>query len=51
MPYQFKVGMIHQMNNIALIPGKIVIQANNFIPFLKESLTKMGTNEAGSSCN
>lgn len=51
MSDQLKVGMIQQMHNIAFTPGKIVIQANHFIPFIEKSFTKMRTNEACSSGN
>ncbi len=41
MADQFEVRIVHQVNNILFLTCKIIIQANNFIPFFQQSFAKM----------
>jgi hypothetical protein len=43
MTNNVKIGVIQQMDNIALLPGEKVVNAYHFIAFTKKTLTKMTT--------
>jgi hypothetical protein len=41
MPDDFKVRIPDQVRNIPLIPGKIIIDANNIIAFFQQSFDQV----------
>ena len=43
MADNLKIGVIQQMDNIALLPGEEVVNADNFMAFSQKALTKMAT--------
>ena len=47
MPYEFKIGLVKQVNDILSCPGEEIIQAGYFKTILKEAFAEMGAYEAG----
>jgi hypothetical protein len=51
MPYQFEKGIAQQMHHVLFLPGKIVIEAYDFISFLQQTFAEMRAEETGTACD
>lgn len=47
--HQLEVGIIKQVQDVILIAGKIVIDAQNIVPVLEQTFAEMGTEKSGPS--
>ena len=48
MPNQFKIRVVDQVNQIRLLTGEKVVEANDIMPVRDESLTEMGAEKSSS---
>lgn len=39
VPYDFEIGVFQQVPDIAFVPGKIVVDADHVVSFVKQSFT------------
>ena len=49
MPHQFKMWIIKEMQDILLVSGKVVIDAEDIVSILEQTFTEMGAEKAGPS--
>ena len=48
VPNQFKIRVVDQVNQIRLLTGEKVVEANDIVPVRDESLTEMGAEKSSS---
>jgi hypothetical protein len=49
MANQFKIGVTEPVQDIALVPGKKIIQAEHVVPLGHELVNQVGTNKPGTA--
>ena len=49
LAYDFKIGMIHQVNDVGFIAGEEVVKAQDFVALCKQSFTEMRADKSGSA--
>ena len=50
MPDELKVIVWEQMTDVFFVAGEEIVEANDFVALLNESVTKMAAEESGSTC-
>ena len=48
---QLEVGLIQQVRHVRLLTGEEVVQADDVVAVLEQSLAEVGTDKTGSTCN
>jgi len=49
VPDKFKIGHVHQVNDILFTAGKKIVQAEYFMTVFQQPLTEVRTYESGSA--
>jgi hypothetical protein len=49
VPHELEVGVLEEAGDVLLATGVEVVKADDFVPLVEETFTKMGAEESGSA--